>query len=223
MKLWIGGSHTDSKIRFCHLQENPRRRLRNGLATLPMSILSQLSQSPIKASTDVWIHRIALLSRIAPEPTYIREVITLRKGLNIIWAEEPESEDTGGDVAGHSAGKTTYCRIIHYVLGEKTFSNKANTQAIKRAFPTGYVAAELYVKGQRYAVLRPLGDNRNSYVLKDGTIEQVIKDRGEVAYQDNYPVKLGLNQFIDDFATGSVVRTNESIQWGHILAWCARD
>ena len=188
-----------------------------------MSILSQLSQSPIKASPDVWIHRIALLSRIVPEPAYIREVITLRKGLNIIWAEEPESEDIGGDIAGHSAGKTTLCRILRYILGEKTFSNKANTLAIKKAFPNGYVAAELYVKGQLYAVMRPLGDNRNSYVLKDGTIEQVIKDRGEVAYQDNYPVKLGLDQFIEDFATTSVVRTNEPIQWGHILAWCARD
>lgn len=188
-----------------------------------MSILSQLSQSPIKASPDVWIQRIALLSRIVPEPAYIREVITLRKGLNIIWAEEPESEDIGGDIAGHSAGKTTLCRILRYILGEKTFSNKANTLAIKKAFPNGYVAAELHVKGQLYAVLRPLGENRNSYVLKGGTIEQVIKERGEVAYQDNYPVKLGLDQFIEDFATTSVVRTNEPIQWGHILAWCARD
>lgn len=188
-----------------------------------MSILSQLSQSPIKVSPDVWIQRVALLSRIVPEPAFIREVITLRKGLNIIWAEEPESEDIGGDIAGHSAGKTTLCRILRYILGEKTFSNKANTLAIKKAFPNGYVAAELYVKGQLYAVLRPLGENRNSYVLKDGTIKQVIKDRGEVAYQDNYPVKLGLDQFIEDFATTSVVRTNEPIQWGHILAWCARD
>lgn len=188
-----------------------------------MSILSQLSLPPIKTAPDVWIHRIALLSRIVPEPAYIREVITLRKGLNIIWAEEPESEDIEGDIAGHSAGKTTLCRILRYVLGEKTFSNKANTQAIKKAFPNGYVAAELYIKGQLFAVMRPLGENRNSYVLKDGTIEQVIKDRGEVAYQDNYPVKLGLDQFIEDFATTSVVRTNEPIQWGHILAWCARD
>lgn len=188
-----------------------------------MSILSQISPSPIKAAPDVWIQRIALLSQIVPEPSYIREIITLRKGLNIIWAEEPESEETGGDIAGHSAGKTTLCRVMRYVLGEKTFSNKANTQAIKKAFPSGYVAAEVWVKGQLYAVLRPLGENRNSYILKDGTIEQVIKDRGEVAYQDNYPSKLGLDQFIEDFATSTVVRTNEPIQWGHLLAWSARD
>lgn len=188
-----------------------------------MSILAQLSQSPIKASPEVWIHKIGLLSRIVPEPEFIRETITLRKGLNIIWAEEPESAEAGGDIAGHSAGKTTLCRIIRYLLGEKTFSNKANTHAVKKAFPNGYVAAELYVKGQLYAVLRPLGENRNSYVLKGGTMEQVIKDKGEVAYQENYPVKLGLAQLIDDFSTGTVVRTNEPIQWGHILAWCARD
>lgn len=188
-----------------------------------MNILSQISKPQIKASPAVWIQRVALLSRIVPEPAYIRDVISLRKGLNIIWAEEPESEESGGDIAGHSAGKTTFCRIIRYILGEKTFSNKANTLAIKKAFPNGYVAAELHVRGQLYAVLRPLGENRSSYVLKDGTIEQVIKDRGEAAYQDNYPVKLGLDQFIDDFATASVVRTNEPIQWGHILAWCTRD
>lgn len=188
-----------------------------------MSILSQISPSPIKDAPDVWIQRIALLSQIVPEPTYIREIITFRKGLNIIWAEEPESEEAGGDIAGHSAGKTTLCRIIRYVLGEKTFSNKANTQAIKKAFPRGYVAAEVWVKGQLYAVLRPLGENRNSYILKDGSIEQVIKDRGDVAYQDNYPAKLGLEQILEDFATSTVVRTNEPIQWGHLLAWSARD
>jgi hypothetical protein len=188
-----------------------------------MSILSPFSQPALKPSPDVWIHRVALLSKIVPAPVYIREVIVLRKGLNIIWAEEPESEDNHGDIAGHSAGKTTFCRILRYLLGERTFSNKANTQAIKKAFPNGYVAAELYIRDLRYAVLRPLGENRNSYVLKDGTIEEVIRDKGEVAFQDNYPSKLGLDRFIDDLATSSVVRTNEPIQWGHLLAWCARD
>jgi len=188
-----------------------------------MSILTQISTSPVKKSPDVWVHKIALLRQIIPEPDYIREVITLRRGLNIIWAEEPESEEDSGDIAGHSAGKTTFCRILRYVLGEKTFSNKANTQAIKQSFPQGYVAAEIYVKDQLFAVLRPLGDNRNSYVLKGGTIEQILTDRGEVAFQDTYPAKLGLDKLLDDFATGTVVRTNEPIQWGHLLAWSTRD
>lgn len=188
-----------------------------------MSILSQLSQIPVKTSPDVWIHRLALLSKITPEPEYIREVITFRKGLNVVWAEEPEAEEDGGDIAGHSAGKTTLCRIIRYVLGEKTFSNKANMLAIRKAFPTGYVAAEVHVRNQRYAVLRPLGDNRNSYVLKNGTLEEILKEKGDFAYQDNYPVKLGLDDIIENFETRSIVRTNEPIQWGHLIAWSARD
>lgn len=188
-----------------------------------MSIFTQISQPPIKESPDVWIHRVALLRRISPKPEFIREIITLRKGLNIIWAEEPESEEDSGDIAGHSAGKTTFCRILRYALGEKTFSNKANTLAIKQAFPGGYVAAEIYIKGELHAVLRPLGDNRNSYVLKNGTIEQILAERGEVAYQETYPSKLGLDKLLDDFTTSTVVRTNEPIQWGHLLAWCTRD
>lgn len=187
-----------------------------------MSILANLSKPPIKAAPDVWIQRIVLLEKITPEPVVIRD-IPLRRGLNVVWAEEPESTEDTGDIAGHSAGKTTFCRLMRYVLGESTFSNKANMQAIKKSFPAGYVAAELYVKGQLYAVLRPLGENRNSYVLKDGSVESVIIDRGEVAYQETYPAKLGLDTFVEDFATSSIVRTNQPIEWGHLLAWSARD
>ncbi|MFA6962218.1 MAG: hypothetical protein WC205_15805 [Opitutaceae bacterium] len=93
-----------------------------------MSILTQISQSPIKAAPDVWIQRIVLLKQITPDPVVIRD-IPLRKGLNVIWAEEPESDEDTGDIAGHSAGKTTFCRLMRYVLGESTFSNKANMQA----------------------------------------------------------------------------------------------
>lgn len=187
-----------------------------------MSILANLSKPPIKAAPDVWIQRIVLLEKITPEPVFIRD-IPLRRGLNVVWAEEPESTEDTGDIAGHSAGKTTFCRLMRYVLGESTYSNKANMQAIKKSFPAGYVAAELYVRGQLYAVLRPLGENRNSYVLKDGSVERVITERGAVAYQETYPEKLGLDKCLEDFATSAIVRTNQAIEWGHLLAWCARD
>ena len=138
-------------------------------------------------------------------------------------AEEPDDEDDKRDVAGHSAGKTTFCRLLRYILGEKTFANKSNTALIRRAFPHGYVAAELVVKGVKWAVLRPLGDNRNSYVLSNATIEEIIEKMGEAAYQDTYPVKIGLEALLDPLESATVVRTNETIKWGHLLAWCTRD
>jgi len=185
-----------------------------------MNIFEQLSRQPIKSSPDVWVRRLAIFGKLSDKP--IRD-IPLRKGLNIVWAEEPESENDTSDIAGHSAGKTSFCRLLRYVLGEKTYANKENAVLIQQSFPNGYVAAELIVKGVQWAVMRPLGDNRNSYVLKEKTIEELIKEKGEPAYQDTYPEKLGLDDLLNDLASSTVVRTNQAIKWGHLLAWCTRD
>lgn len=185
-----------------------------------MNILESLSKPLVRKSPDVWVSRVAIYSKLTVAP--IRD-LPLKQGLNIVWAEEPEGEDDKSDVAGHSAGKTTFCRLLRYVLGEKTFANKGNTGLIKKSFPHGYVGAELFVKGIKWAVLRPLGENRNSYVLKDATIEELIEKKGEAAYQDTYPQKIGLDALLDPLESATVVRTNEPIKWGHLLAWCARD
>ncbi|WP_438479704.1 coiled-coil domain-containing protein [Oleiharenicola lentus] len=187
-----------------------------------MSFLDQLPKTPIKKTPDVWVKRLVIFGRLQPKPDIIRD-IPLRRGLNIIWAEEPESTTDKTDIAGHSAGKTTFCRLLRYVLGEKTYSNRAGMQAIKASFPNGYVAAEIMIEGVQWAVLRPLGENRNSWILRDGTVEQVATQKGEPAYQDSYPSQIQLARRVHGLRTATVVRTQEEIKWGHILAWCARD
>jgi hypothetical protein len=185
-----------------------------------MGIIESVSKRLLKTTPSVWVSRLAIYSKLSAPP--IRDV-ALWKGLNIIWAEEPDSDDDKSDVAGHSAGKTSFCRLLRYVLGENTFANKSNTTLIKNAFPNGYVGAELVVNDVKWAVLRPLGDNRASYVLKSATIYQLIEQKGESAYQENYCRKIGLEALLDPLASATVVRTNEPIRWGHLLAWCTRD
>ena len=175
-----------------------------------------------KSEPDVWIRRLIIYEKIAPEPQIIREV-HLSKGLNIIWAEEPDSNDPSDDIAGHSAGKTTFCRLLRYVLGEKTFGTKAGMALIQKAFPRGYVGAELCVCQQWWAVIRPIGNGRNSYTKAAATIEELLNDRTRPAFQDDYPQKIGLEALLDNLETGAVVRTKTPIQWGHLLAWCTRD
>lgn len=187
-----------------------------------MSLLRQLPRNPIKQEPDVWVKRLVLFEKVLPQPVTIRD-IQLHRGLNIVWAEEPESTTDRSDIAGHSAGKTTFCRLLRYVLGEKTFGTKSGAQAIKKSFPNGYVAAEVMIKGVQWAVLRPLGENRNSWILRGGTVEEVVANKGEPAYQDTYPTQLGLAALLHGLRTATVVRTREEIKWGHMLAWCARD
>jgi hypothetical protein len=185
-----------------------------------MNILESVGKALVKTTPDVWVGRIALFSKLSGSP--IRDV-PLHPGLNIVWAEEPDGEDDNRDIAGHSAGKTSFSRLLRYVLGEITFGNNDNMGLIKSAFPSGYVGAELFVKGAKWAVLRPLGENRSSYVLRDGSIEDLIADRSEAAYQDTYPGKIGLDALLEPLASATVVRTDQPIKWGHLLAWCARD
>lgn len=189
-----------------------------------MDIYSALSLkiAASKVEPDVWVRRMVIYQRIGPEAVPIRE-IKLTKGVNIVWAEESEDEQLPVEITGHSAGKTSFCRLLRYALGEKTYGTKANMELIQRAFPDGYLGAELVVRQQAWAVVRPLGNNRYSYLKAGATIEELLTNRDEAATQDDYPVKLGLDALLDELEAGAVLRTNKAIQWGHLLAWCTRD
>lgn len=187
-----------------------------------MNLYKNLKLEPIRKEPNLWVSRLIIYERITPAPVIIRE-IKLNKGLNIIWAAEPEDEDASAEINGHSAGKTTFCRFLRYVLGEKTYGTKSNTELIRKSLPHAYVAAEIFVMQKKCAVIRPIGNGRNSYTLPDATIEELLNNKIYAAYQDDYPHKVGLDALLDDFETASVVRTGEPIEWGHILSWCTRD
>lgn len=187
-----------------------------------MDLYKELGLRPVRSEPDVWVSRLVIFDRIVPDPIVIRD-ISLEPGLNIIWAEETEDDNPAAEISGHSAGKTTFCRFLRYVLGEKTFGTKANMELIRRSFPEGYVAAEVHVEREKWGVRRPFGSGRMSYAKRNATIEELLQGRGESVTQDEYPQKIGLESLLDKFETGAVVRTGEAIQWGHILAWCTRD
>jgi len=187
-----------------------------------VDLYKELRLDPIRKEPTVWVRRLVIYERILPEPLLIREV-KLQKGLNIIWAEEPEDENASAEINGHSAGKTTFCRFMRYVLGEKTYGTKANMDLIRKSLPHAYIAAELFIRQRQWAVMRPIGTGHNSYILPDATIEELLKSRGQIAHHNDYQQKIGLDALLNDFETGAIVRTGQAIEWGHILAWCARD
>ncbi|TEB10638.1 hypothetical protein [Pelotomaculum propionicicum] len=187
-----------------------------------MEFFKELNLKPVRSEPDVWVSRLVIFDQIAPDPVVIRDV-PLTRGLNIIWAEEAEDDSSPAEITGHSAGKTTFCRLLRYVLGEKTFGTKATMELIRSAFPNGYVAAELHVRGQRWAVRRPFGSGRMSYIKEDASIEDLLMQRGRSVTQESYTQKIGLENLLDQLETGGIVQTGELIQWLHILAWCTRD
>ncbi len=187
-----------------------------------MDLFGNLQLEPVSTEPDVWVSRLVIYERIAPNPIVIRD-IPLTRGLNIIWAEESEEDAPLSEITGHSAGKTTFCRFMRHVLGEKTFGTKSAMEFIRRSLPDGYVAAELHIQGRRLAVRRPFGSGRMSYIKEGASVEELLEQRGKMVGQENYSRELGLESLLGELATLGIVQTGEQIQWAHILAWCTRD
>jgi hypothetical protein len=187
-----------------------------------MDLYKTLNLIPVRSEPDVWVSRLMIFAQITPDSIIIRDIL-LSCGLNIVWAEEAEDDSTPAEITGHSAGKTTFCRLLRYVLGERTFGTKGAMELIRRAFPEGYVAAELHIRGRRWAVRRPFGSGRMSYIRGDASIEELLEQRGHSVTQELYSQEIGMEGLLDELETGAVVQTGESIQWAHILAWCTRD
>ncbi len=74
----------------------------------------------------------------------------LRPGLNVIWS--PDGGDAADGVIGHGSGKTMFCRLLRYCLGEARFADEDQRDRIAQAFPDGAVGAEVVLDGEAWAV-----------------------------------------------------------------------
>src|ERR1700761_9450733 len=87
----------------------------------------------------LWVRRLVIWE--APGGKIVRD-IGLRPGLNIIWS--PDGVDEEGAVAsarpiGHGSGKTLFCRLLRYCLGEQRFADETQRESIAIALPNGIV------------------------------------------------------------------------------------
>ena len=175
----------------------------------------------VRSEPLIWISRIVLYESVEPLKT-IRPAIHLRPGLNVIWGTEaaettPDSLDTG-----HNVGKTTFCRLMRYCLGEPSFANAATTLRIKYNCPKGYVAAEIHLDGEVWAVARPFVKSQRALARANCTIEGLLATPTDDA---RFPDFLGRLSTIALRGISAEVRlgSGEPIGWEHLLAWWARD
>jgi hypothetical protein len=107
----------------------------------------------------LWVRRIVLWEK----PGEIIRDIRLRRGLNIVWSPDPGAKqaELGFDAgSGHGAGKTLFCRLLRYCLGEDTFSNDEQWRSIAELLPAGLVGVEVVIEGKTWSVIRPIDQTR---------------------------------------------------------------
>jgi len=153
--------------------------------------------------------------------------MNLRRGLNILWARpsDPSSNDTR--LTGHGAGKTTFCRMIRYILDEATFGTADFRDAFndteRNGFRNGWALGEVILGGEQWLVGRPLGRvGYQSFAKRNGAITDPFPE---------HPTNIGYSDYqtaLDEAVFGRMkLRTlsgsGNRLEWQWLLGWLSRD
>jgi uncharacterized protein YydD (DUF2326 family) len=185
-----------------------------------MTILEQIDVTSKRSEPPVWVSKLALFESLDPL-TPIREPIRFHTGLNIVWGVENEANDEKFE-PGHGVGKTTLCRLVRYCLGEPTYGQWHAAREILNTFPDGHVAAEVYIQGRRWAVLRPFNKTRADRAQADATITELLANPPLKESFRDYQSQLA-STCLSGLRTDGVLTGGASIDWLHLLALCSRD
>lgn len=173
----------------------------------------------------VWVSELHFLRDFDASEASLLRKIRLRRGLNVLWAppapEGLENRLGDGQITGHTAGKTTFCRMIRYLLGEQRFGTTRAQEKIREALPNGWVVGEVFVGNERWVVGRPFGFGAHPFAVKGLSVAEALAERGRGGYQE-FVAALG-QVVIDPVPVKELPHARSPMAWEHVLAWVTRD
>jgi len=184
-------------------------------------MMAWLSDLPAQRSVpSLWVERLWLVE--SKEPLSVIREITLRPGLNIIWAREPDDTSaTGRQAAGHGLGKTSFCLLLRYVLCDEADAITALRDEAQANFVDGGVAAQVHIGDARWTVFRPFSAHRQSLASRADTLDKLFSPEPGAQFDD---FRQALHAaFVETLPITVLPGTNQAIEWRHLLAWCTRD
>lgn len=177
-------------------------------------------QGQPKKEARLWVKQIVVYEHESRPPI---RTVGLKKGINVIWACEPEP---GGNIdgmnqAGHGVGKTSFCLLVRHCLGDNSKATDQLKEQLSVEFPNGGVAATVSVDGQDWAVYRPFGKNRRSWAFQGDDIQALFDDQRKQAYEKFESYLSGT--LLNTLESKAIPETGQTILWKHILNWLTRD
>jgi hypothetical protein len=176
-----------------------------------------------RSTPMIFLRELVLLETVMPFKP-IRS-IPFHPGLNIVWADpKTDSAKKGGSrLAGHSAGKSTFCRIIRWLLGESRYGKQELQDAIGTEFRMGVAALHLEIEGECWVVGRPFWNSKEHWAVRAGSIT--------AALAAGVPEKHDLPDFLEALqrvTIGPLVRHHlpgetDKLVHTDLLAWLTRD
>ena len=192
-----------------------------------MEYPSQVSSpDPNRPEPVFWVRELAIFKNLEQGKENEVRRIKLRRGLNILWAK-PESE-TGPvrlyepGLSGHASGKTTFCRMLRHMLGERHFANELVTRGVREKFEGGWILAEVFIGSDLWLVARPLTLGAHPFCVRGITIDDYLEAKPP---SENLTVFLGelQNATIKPLSVRVLPKSEEAVQWSHLLEWLSRD
>lgn len=185
----------------------------------------QVRPSAERSAPAFWVRRLRVLNELASGEQHIVRDVELRRGLNIVWAP-PHS--AGSDnalfragVAGHTAGKSTFCRLLRHVLGEQGCAPDSVKRRIRLKLPAAWVVAEVVINNVTWVVAKPLGIGPRPFCLRDGAIDQAAETTERLDYQEFLQALAASTT--EQLASARFPASDEPVSWEHVLPWLARD
>jgi hypothetical protein len=182
-----------------------------------------LKITPRKGESEprLWVRRLTLWK---DANTIIRD-IPLRPGLNIVWSPDPAEAGDSNDSnrLGHGSGKTLFCRLLRYCLGEQGHSTDEQRHHIAIAFPEGQVTAEVMVCGELWGVVRPLGLSREHYAVQ-GQLPKVLLESPPERPTGMTPLIDAIQRQVLTEPVAALMQGERAHDpWQIALAWLTRD
>lgn len=191
---------------------------------MPTPPLPELFASTVEAITPetgrseprLWVRRLVIWSKRGE----IVQDVPLRPGLNIVWS--PDADDAGNHM-GHGGGKTSFCRLLRYCLGEDSFGTVDQRQLIANAMPDAHVGAEILLDGELWVVVRPIGNARGRHLVeKGGRLDTAFSE--DMPNTTVSPLRQAIAQAVMAEATPHMpVGSSADDAWEAALAWISRD
>lgn len=185
------------------------------IAKLPLQIRLEERTEP-----RLWIRRLVVWS----EPGVILQDISLGPGLNIVWSPDPADTDdahVADEALGHGSGKTMFCRLLRYCLGEDRFAPEEQRSHIAHAFREGCVGAEIMIDGMLWSVIRPIGLGRKHFAILGKGVHEVDIST-EATGLDPFLAAVE-TQILSDEITQLIPGDRKHYAWLIALAWLTRD
>ena len=188
---------------------------------LPFQLQRPFTPSMERISPSVWIEEFRVYSRFAPDAIQCK--YTLRRGLNILWANPGPAKKKMYEpgVRGHAAGKSTFCRLLRYLLGEQNCGTRAFHDSLIGAMPNASLAAKVWVDGKPWIVCKPLGLDRRDLAFEGDNIDQLFGAVPHAIRTAEFSEMLG--NLMTKPLTAKSLPYGAQLTWRYVLPWLSRD